>query len=530
MEILADAEKHVCLRKETIVPCIDELTREGSSMTAIKPYLAIFTALVLAIIVSTADILFPGMLGEIEQLTLKGCLIVVVLISLMQIVRIEKDSKSITGQLAATKERLGNEIKHRLWAEKTASEIKIKSQIIDENIPVMLAYFNTDLRCRYHNRIFRRWFGLTSDQIDDRLLEEFSGAEFSSAIRDNIGEILAGKTVHNERILKSTKGFPYIFTEQYIPHLDNKGKAAGFYTLHTPRAQEKSRIPPKTRIEPANQLTAGGGTGDLPVNAKADTTKAAGAPSKPGMTAARIAEAIEHGEFKLYCQKIAPLTESASPGAHYEILIRMNEEENNLMPPGSFLPLVDQFKMMPRLDRWIIRHIVQWLSKHPEANTVCCLNVARDTLRDSALPDFIREQLQETHIAAASLCFEVELADVEVDRESARIFTQKIRELGCLISLCSFGGEPESMRLLDEMSVDYLKIDGSIVCNILHDEDELAQLVSIHQFARNADIKTIAELVETGETAAKLKEIGIDFAQGFGIARPQPFEEIPAQS
>lgn len=496
-------------------------------MNAIKPYLAAFIALLLAI-VSIADVSFLDALTELGQLALWISLTVAALISMLQIIRMEKEINNISEQLTATKERLGNEIKHRLWAEKTVSETKIKSQIIDENIPVMLAYFNPDLRCRYHNRIFRRWFGLTSDQIDGRLLEEFANGEFAAGIQNNIGEILLGKTVHNERILKSTKGFPYIFTEQYIPHLDNRGKTTGFYTLHTPRAQEKNRAPLKTRTGDTVKSAASGKTNESPTKVGMNTQQGA-TPAKTGITAARITEAIENGEFKLYCQKIAAIQASGSSTAHYEILIRMSEEENNLMPPGSFLPLVDQFGMMPKLDRWIINYIIQWLSAHMDANTVFYLNIARDTLRDRTLPEFISEQLQKTKIAAASLCFEVELSDAEMDMENAYAFIQKMRELGCLISLCSFSGTPESMRMLGKVTVDYLKIDGAIVCNILRDEDELAKLTAIHQFAQQANIKTIAELVETDDIAEKLQAIGIDFGQGFGIARPHPFEEIAPQ-
>ena len=141
---------------------------------------------------------------------------------LVQLTHATKEARNYYEQLTAGKERLTNEIKHRLWAEKTTAESKAKSQFIDENIPVMLAYFNAEQRCRYHNRLYRKWFGLKPDQIDGLLLKEFAGDEFSSSILKHINDILSGKTVHEERVLKSSKGFPYIFIEQYIPHLDSK--------------------------------------------------------------------------------------------------------------------------------------------------------------------------------------------------------------------------------------------------------------------------------------------------------------------
>ena len=489
----------------------------------VKPYLAVCIALILAIVL-LADSYFFNEIPSHFLATLWFSLIFSILIAMIQIAGSEKNHRSISDQLLVSKERLGNEIKHRLWAEKTASESKIKSQFVDENIPVMLAYFNSDQRCRYHNRIFRRWFGLKPDQIDGRLLKEFSSEEFFSDIQNCIEEILAGKTVHNERILKSTKGFPYIFTEQYLPHLDSKGKTIGFYTLHTPRAQEKSRDSSKKKMEnptkpepdKSNKILTKDDT-----NLQQSTQK-----SKSGITAARITQAIEGGEFNLYCQEIAPIKSSITTVSHYEILIRMHEEENNLMPPGSFLPLVDQFKMMPKLDRWIINHIAQWLTAHPQANSVFYINVAKDTLRDRAFPDFIKEQLKKIKAPASNLCFEIEVSDAEANIADTLIFTQRIRELGCLVSLCSFSESPESLNLLEKMKVDYLKIDGSLVCNILRDEEDLDKVKAINQFAHKAEIKTIAELVETDDIIVKLKEIGVDYAQGFGVAMPHPFKDL----
>ena len=500
--------------------------REASS--DIKPYLAIFFSLIIAIAL-IGDIYFLETLESHWQLALGLLLMTTIVIAFIQVARSEKEIKNISEQLDATKERLANELKHRLWAEKTASETKIKSQIIDENIPVMLAYFNPELRCRYHNRIYRRWFGLAADKIDNHLLGEFANEEFSSAIQTSLTEILTGKTVHKERILKSTKGFPYIFTEQYIPHLDNKGKAIGLYTLHTPRAQEKHRAHVKLKTNETNQSSFQSKPNEPTMKSTPSTPQESPA-SKGGITATRISEAIDSGEFKLYCQKIAAIKPSPSATPHYEILIRMNEEENNLMPPGSFLPLVEQFKLMPKLDRWIINHIIQWLAIHPKTRTVFNLNIAQDTLADHSLCEFIQKQLQKTKIPAASLCFEVESYDVEANLENARVFIQKIREIGCQVALCSFNGCSESMNFVEKIKVDYVKIDGSIVCNILRDEDDLVQIKAIAHFAQQASIKTIAELVETDEISAKLQEIGIDFGQGFGIEQPHPFDELESES
>ncbi|SFD85091.1 EAL domain-containing protein [Nitrosomonas sp. Nm166] len=494
-----------------------------SLFNVIKPYLTICTALILAITL-LMDTFFFNVLAFHWLATLWFFLIFTLITMTIQVARTEKDIRSYSNQLLIGKERLTNEIKHRLWAEKTASESKTKSLFIDENIPVMLAYFNADLRCRYHNRIFRRWFGLNPSQIDGRLLTEFSGEEFFADIKNCIEEILAGKTIHNERILRSIKGFPYIFTEQYVPHLDNKGKTIGFYTVHTPRMQEKNHIPLKNKAENSiktelhkiNEALMKGNANPQNKTSKPEITT----------TASRIVQAIERGEFNLYYQQINSIKPTIASPLHYEILIRMNEEENNLMPPDSFLPFVDQFKMMPQLDRWIVSHIIDWLSVQPRIQSIFCLNVAKDTLNDHTFPSFTQNQLQKMNVAASNLCFEIEALDAETNTSNAIVFSRKISELGCLLSLCSFDHNPSSIELLDKMKVDYLKIDGSLICNILRDEEDLKKVISINQLAHKAGIKTIAELVETDDILAKLQEIGVDYAQGFGIAKTHPFRDL----
>jgi len=497
---------------------------KNSLARTIKTYLIGFIALSIAATLMVTTLLIDSLPIEIDSLpfhlnaALWCGLLLTILGMIGQISSAEKNVRNYSSQLFASKERLTNEIKHRLWAEKTSSENKVKSQYIDENIPVMLAYFNTDQRCHYHNRIFRRWFGLKPDQIDGHLLEEFSNEEFYSGIKNSIDAVIGGRTMHSERVLKSNKGFPYIFTEQYIPHMDNKGKVVGFYTLITPRAQEKDRSSTKNSVAtdtPGSTRTGNQGSDQA---------------SKAGITAARIVQAIDGGEFNLYCQKIIPVTPNATALTHQEVLIRMSEEENNLMPPGSFLPFVDQFKMMPKLDRWVLDNIIQWLSSQAATSSkpeqIYCLNIARDTLSDTYFPSFIQTKLKEKNVPARLLCFEIEESDVTSNLESARIFSEEIRKLGCLVTLCSFSNDQASLDLLKKIKVDYLKIDGGLICNILNDDEDLAQVVAIAELAKEMKVKTIAELVETKEIVDKLREIGVDFAQGFHIARPSPLKNI----
>ncbi|GKS68217.1 PAS domain S-box-containing protein [Nitrosomonas sp. PY1] len=490
----------------------------------IKSYLFASTVFLLACGLMVITHFFNG----IEQhwsMILLGCLILLQAIVIYQIAEREKSISSFSEQLLVTKERLTNEMKHRLWAEKTVSEGKIKSLYIDENFPVMLAYFNAELRCRYHNRIFRRWFGLRSDQIDGKLLTEFSNEGFFLDIRNCAKEIFTGKTIHYERTLKSTKGFPYIFTEQFVPHLDSKGKVVGFYTIHTPFAQEKSRISLKKGEQTAHK-TEPDRVSQVTVNDTQKKQSPVLRPASDTTIATRVAQAIKEGEFNLFFQDIKSIKASDVLPMHHEILIRMGEEENSQMPPGSFLPFVEQFKLMPQLDRWVVNHIIKWLSNSAAANHVFCLNIAKDTFNDGSFPGFVQIQLQKMNVPASSLCFEIEAIDVQDQKPQVIAFTKKVSQIGCLITLCSFTQDSDLVKLLGDMKVNYIKIDGSLVCNILRDEEDFKEVLAINKLAHERGIKTIAELVETDDIVAKLNEIGVDYMQGFGVAKVQPFEEL----
>ena len=476
-----------------------------SPFSIIKPYLSASFAITAIVLLVTAFYFVSGT-AQHWITSLWGILIMTIFVMIGQIVHTTKKNENITAQLINTKERLANEIKHRLWAEKTTLESKIQSQFIDENFPVLLAYFTVAYRCRYHNRAYRNWLGLNPSQIDGQLLQDFSSDAFSKSLKNHMKSILAGKTVFNERIQKSAKGISYNLTEQFIPHVDGKKKVVGFYTLYTPRAPKKNQIS---------------------VTADSLSSQANKNVIGPELTAARIVQAIEDNKFHLYHQKILPLKTNSNVTNLYEILIRMYEEENNLMPPGTFLPLVEKFKMMPRLDRWVVSYMIKWLSAHQTTSgTKFCLNIAKDTLLCADFPAFVRDQLQHNKIPPDALCFEIEESDALANPSATSVFTEKIRQLGCLVSLCSISYNQASVNLLKKIKVDIIKIDGSLVYNISRDEKDLAKVTAINRIAHTIKIQTVAEFVETEDIIVKLREIGVDFAQGFGVARPRPLSEL----
>lgn len=249
----------------------------------------------------------------------------------------------------------------------------------------------------------------------------------------------------------------------------------------------------------------------------------------------RILSAIEHNEFRLYCQRIAPLPASPAQDSHYEVLIRLIEEEEGMMPPGAFFPLVEKYGLMPQLDRWVVQHVIEWLSARRapaplQSGSTFFVNLAAASLRDREFPKFVSDQLRRHKLSARELCFEISETDLSLMHDEVVFFAKEIRNYGCMVAICDFGRDGVSFGHLHKIRVDFLKIDGNIILDILRDPADLAQVVAIARVARTISIKTIAELVESDACVAKLREIGVDYAQGFGVSLPSPLDDIIAPS
>ncbi len=493
--------------------------RKPVFFSAIKPYITAILA-VLAIALLVIAIHFIAGIDKEWIASLWGTLIISIFIMISQIAQANSQINTLAKQLITSKERLSNEIKHRLWAEKTTSESKMRLQVFDENFPTLLAYFNVEQRCLYHNHTYRKWFGLNANQIDGQFLHTFSSESFYTSVKNCIKNILAGETVFNERLQKPAKGQFFVLTEQFIPHFDSKGKVIGFYTQYTPRSPEKCKV--VTLQNNTSNKTGNTSTSTITNNKNQDKQA-----TNSGVSASRIVRAIEGGEFSLYCQKIMPIKADTESYEMHEILIRMTEEESNLMPPGAFLPFVEKYKMMSRLDCWVVSHMVQWLSVHKASSkSLFSINVSKDTIKNTSFPAFVQERLQKAKISTNAICFEIEESDALSNPAETLRFVEQTRQLGCRVSLCSFNHNRDSLDLLRKIKVDFIKIDGSLVWNILKDEKDLAKVIAINRIAQTIKVQTIAELVETDDIIVKLRELGIDFAQGFGVAHPQPLKML----
>lgn len=242
----------------------------------------------------------------------------------------------------------------------------------------------------------------------------------------------------------------------------------------------------------------------------------------------RIKEALEQDLFCLYYQPVVPVREDPALSPHIEILVRMIAPDGTLVQPGSFIPSAERYNLMTAIDHWVVTHALGWLeAQHPDGELpVFMINLSGQSLSDEQLLAYIVERLSTSRVSSAQLCFEITETAAVSNLASAVEFIETLKLLGCQFALDDFGAGLSSFTYLKRLPVDYLKIDGSFVREIANDPISHAMVKSINDIGHVMGKQTIAEFVETPAILEELKILGIDYAQGYGIARPQPLEEL----
>ena len=244
----------------------------------------------------------------------------------------------------------------------------------------------------------------------------------------------------------------------------------------------------------------------------------------------RVDAALAEDRFVLFQQAILPLHDNnKEAGEHFEILIRMVEEDGKLIAPGGFIPAVERYGAMSKIDRWVISNTFEWFRKNPEkmsSLSLCSINLSANSLADDDLKNYIAELLDAPHIDAHKICFEITETAAVSNLSQALNFIHHLKKSGCLFALDDFGSGMSSFGYLKNLSVDLLKIDGMFVREIANDKISRAMVKSINEVGHVMGKRTIAEFVENDEILALLKEIGVDYAQGYGIAKPEPLIQV----
>lgn len=243
----------------------------------------------------------------------------------------------------------------------------------------------------------------------------------------------------------------------------------------------------------------------------------------------RLHMALEENRFCLYAQEIAPLGSVAGgTRGHIEILLRLHDEAGRMILPDSFIPAAERYGLMTSLDRWVVQNVFKVIAqcindKCQGPLAMCAINLSGITIGDDAFLHFLREQFDNYGIPPEMICFEITETSAIANLGSAIRFINELKGLGCYFSLDDFCAGMSSFAYLKHLPVDFLKIDGSFVKDMLDDPINRAMVEVINHIGHVMGKQTIAEFVETAQIEQALLEIGVDYAQGYVIERPQLF-------
>jgi len=250
--------------------------------------------------------------------------------------------------------------------------------------------------------------------------------------------------------------------------------------------------------------------------------------------ATRINEAVEDDRLVLFGQTIQPLGDGATPpGLAFEVLVRMRDHQGNLIAPGVFLPAAERFDLISIVDRWIITRAFSMVADRTRASGIhsishCAINLSGATLGDETLLPFIKNQLSLHDLPGHLFCFEITETAAISNFQSAMRFIRDLRAMGCRFALDDFGSGLSSFSYLKNLPVDYLKIDGTFVRGIATDQVNRTLVGNINDVGHLLGKQTIAEYAEDEPTIEALRELGVDYAQGYGISKPVPLEDVLA--
>jgi len=399
-----------------------------------------------------------------------------------------------TQQLARMRAKHEEEARRARAATDALRISEARMRVLCDALPTPIFFVDRDTRCHFHNTAAAAIARCPRNAIDQHLLSDAVGAEAFSVIEPYLAESLAGRGASYSLPWPGLPGAAG-FAVRQVPFPPNDPNPTGVYVIF--RADEA--------------LSPGAAEGDEP--------------------RARLAQALRDNEFLLLAQPIVALRPSLPAQACYEVLLRQKEEEDNLLPPGGFFPVAERCGMMEALDRWVVYDVATYCvearaRQDDDDHALFCVNLSGTAVRSRAFGPFVQELLLERPFVGRSLCFEIAEHEIAHARADVARLIDMLKPLGCRFSADGVGGD-EPCDLLRGLAFDFVKIDSAVIQSMARDPVEMSKVRAIAALCRKSGIRTVAQFVEDQATLETLRGIGVDYAQGFGVARPERMRSTP---
>lgn len=456
--------------------------------------------------------------------------VIPVLLCMQYILRIEARRVEHAKHMERIIKPLAREAVRRARVEELLRVSESKLRLVSDAMPSMLIYIDTEWRLRFHNRAYREWLGIDDNRkVDGLTVTDLLGPQAFAQIRDKMEKALAGRRVSYERTQVMPNGAVYHLSVLYLPHFGPDGKVIGFFSVISDITERRHLADLPRPADFALQ----GGKGDLLVisdgsdhehTPDAITEQLTGW-SRPEQ---RLRQALKHNEFQIYFQPVIPLVLSMPSQSCFKVLLRLQEEEDNHMPPGTFIPVAEQFNLTGQIDRWMIRRVADWHAKSPDReaakkNAMYSVSLFGATFADPQFPEYVAAQLKAHGMPAGALCFELMAEEIAGRMPEAATFAAAMRRIGCGLMLTCFAGDSAMLELLKTLPVQYLRIDGDMAREVTRDP-ALAWLKGLCRVSRAIGVRVITGQVESGSLRATLRAAGVDYVQGYGIMRALPHD------
>ncbi len=498
------------------------------SKRGVKTILTLLLTLVLGVMV-IATIYFT--LFDLQWLAfLGGILFAAVLSMASQASKAEWLIIRRTRQVERLRKQVQKESARRKISEDAMLATEARMRMVNDLLPLPILFVDRDLRIHDHNKAALEITRIPEIRIEGQLLRDVMSSSYMEML-PHCRETLTGTRVEYQ--LKWHNGEKY--TIKQVPHPPGTDRPIGFYIVMLP-----VHTAPGAAL-PAEPHSGGNGNGNGNTTMNSDPHAAITIESGETMylhsisdqlmvgddPRSKLVRALQHNEFLLFAQKVLPLKPLPFDHGSYEILLRLREEEDNLLPPGGFIPMAERYGMTEDIDRWVVHNVIAWSMAQKLANPqwdipMFSINLSEASIINPEFARFVRQELKNSEFPARQLCFEIGELETISNHNNVANFIAALKPAGCRFTVDDFGSVKLSFSNLSGLRLDFVKIDGVIIQNMFKTPADLTKLKAIVNVCNKLGMQTVAEFVEDERTLAKLREIGVDHAQGFGIDRPGP--------